>query len=477
VSVAESTLDPRVEDQIGEWRSYLLRRKTIAGVDVDELEDHLRSQIAELAAVGLSGDESFLVAIKRLGGVNELSREFARERSSRLWKQLVLAGDTVRERSGFAYSELLVMTGFAVAAALAFKVPAIFGLDPFREAPPGTNSDAESFYLLNASLLVLPFLVGFFAWKRGHSARLILGLSVPFVAAAAIVNVYPFDAGGEIEVLGDTQSDTEVLAAIHLPIALWLVAGVAYLGGAWQSDAPRMDFVRFTGEWFIYYTLIALGGGVLTGLTLGVFAAIDIDLEPLVARWVLPCGAVGAVIVVAWLVEAKQSVIENMAPVLTSVFTPLFALMLVAAVISMGATGNIIDAERDVLILLDLLLVLVLGLVLYSFSARDADAKPTLMDGVQLVLVVSALLIDVLALVAILGRITEFGFTPNRTAGLGLNVVLLANLLWSAWLLAAFIRGRRSFYDLERWQTAYIPVYGIWAVLVVVAFPPLFGFA
>jgi hypothetical protein len=151
--------------------------------------------------------------------------------------------------------------------------------------------------------------------------------------------------------------------------------------------------------------------------------------------------------------------------------------MLVAAILGMVFTGNIIDAERDVLILLDVLLVLVLGLVLYSFSARDADAKPALMDVVQLVLVASALVIDVLALAAILSRITEFGFTPNRTAGLGLNLVLLANLVWSAWLLLAFLRGKRLFADMERWQTAYIPVYGVWAAIVVAVFPPLFAFA
>ena len=463
----ESAMESDIEAQIRHWRSYLQRRRTIEPVDVEELEDHLRSEISELGAAGLSDDESFLIAIKRIGGVNELSREFARERSSRLWKQLVLAGDTVRERSSFAYSELITMAAFAVTAALAFKAPALFGVDPFRETLPGTNAGAESFYMRNASLLVLPFLIGFLAWKRELPVRVIVGLGAVFAAAAILVNAFPFDRGGH----------TEVLAAIHLPIALWLVAGVAYLGGAWQSDAPRMDFVRFTGEWFIYYTLIALGGGVLTGLTLGVFQAIQIDLEPIVTGWVLPCGAVGAVVVVAWLVEAKQSVIENMAPVLTSVFTPLFAVMLVAAVVSMVVTGNVIDAERDVLILLDLLLVLVLGLVLYSFSARDSDARPNLMDGVQLVLVVSALLIDVLALVAILSRITEFGFTPNRTAGLGLNVVLLANLLWSAWLLLAFLRGRRPFTDLERWQTTYIPVYLIWTAIVVVVFPPLFSFA
>ncbi|HLF76355.1 MAG TPA: permease prefix domain 1-containing protein [Dehalococcoidia bacterium] len=463
----ESTIDPSTEAQIREWKSYLLRRKTIHHIDVDELEDHLRSQMSELGAAGLSGDESFLVAIKRIGGVNELTREFARERSSKLWKQLVLAGDSVRERSG-SYAELLITICFAIGAAVAFKLPAAFGIDPFDAGTSDSATiDAEaSFYLRNTSLLALPFLIGFLTWKRSLAIGVIVGLAVPFVAAAILVNVFPFHRAG----------DTELLAAIHLPIILWLVAGVAYLGGAWRADAPRMDFVRFTGEWFIYYTLIALGGVVLVALTVGVFEAIEIDVGPIVGSWVLPCGAVGAIVVVAWLVEAKQSVIENMAPVLTTVFTPLFALMLVAAILGMALTGNAIDAERDVLILLDVLLVLVLGLVLYSFSARDSDARPTLMDAVQLVLVVSALMVDVLALASILSRITEFGFTPNRTAGLGLNVALLANLMWSAWLLTAFLRGWRQFSDLERWQTTYIPVYAVWAAIVVVVFPPLFAF-
>lgn len=458
-----ATFDPGIEAQIQEWRTYLLRRRTIHDGDVDEIEDHLRSEMAELGAAGLSGDESFLVAIKRLGGVNELSREFARERSSRLWKQLVLGGDGDRARAAAGYAELAMVLGFAIAAAIVFKAPALLGVDPFGS--DGTPSD-ESFYLRNAALLALPFLAGFLAWKRRLAPGTVAGLAVLFAAAAAVMNLTPFDRAG----------DTEALAAVHLVIVLWLAVGVAYLGGAWRADAPRMDFVRFTGEWFIYYTLIALGGGVLSALTIGVFEAIDIDMAPVVQAWVLPCGAVGAVVIVAWLVEAKQSVIENMAPVLTGVFTPLFALMLGAALVGMVVTGNIVDAERDVLIILDLLLVVVLGLVLYAISARDPGANPALMDGVQLVLVVSALAIDVVALAAIAGRIQEFGWTPNRTAGLGLNVVLLGNLVWSAWLLQGFLRGRRRFGELERWQTAYIPVYGVWAALVVVAFPPLFGF-
>ena len=461
----QSAMDPGIESQIREWRTYLLRRRTIDHVDVDELEDHLRTEMSQLGAAGLSGDESFLVAIKRLGGVNDLSREFARERSSRLWKQLVLAGDAVRDRPLVAYSQIAVVIGFAVAAALAFKLPAAFGINPFVDSSSANDGDS-SFYLRNSALLTLPFLIGFFAWKRRLPVRVIAALAVPFIVTAAVVNLFPFTAEG----------DTEVLAAMHLPVLLWLVAGVAYLGGAWRSDAPRMDFVRFTGEWFIYYALIAFGGGVLVGMTLGVFEAIDIDMEPFIQSWVLPCGAVGAVVVVAWLVEAKQSVIENMAPVLTGVFTPLFAVMLVSAIIGMAVTGNFIDPERDVLILFDLLLVVVVGLVLYSISARDPGAAPVLTDWVQLALVASALVIDVLALSAMLSRITEFGWTPNRTAGLGLNVILLANLAWSTRLLVGFLRNARPFSELERWQTAYVPVYAAWAAVVVLIFPPMFGF-
>jgi hypothetical protein len=463
-----ATFNPGIEEQIREWRSFLLRRDTLHHVDVDELEDHLRSEMTDLGAAGLSGDESFLVAIKRLGGVNELSREFARERSSRLWKQLVLAGDSVRERGIAEYAGLLGAVGFAIAAALVFKLPAAFGINPFVEGTAdsqGVDADA-AFYFRNSSLLTLTFLAGFLAWRRNLPAGVVAGLAVPFVVAAVLVNAFPFEDDG----------DTLRLAALHMALFLWLVCGVAYLGGAWQADAPRMDFVRFTGEWFIYYTLIAFGGVVLVALTVGVFEAIDIDVEQAIGAWVLPCGAVGAVVVVAWLVEAKQSVVENMAPVLTSVFTPLFALMLVAAIIGMAVTGNIIDADRDVLIVLDVLLVIVVGLVLYSISAREAGARPTLLDAVQLVLVLSALVIDVVALVAILSRITEFGFTPNRTVGLGLNLLLLANLGWSAWLLSGFLRGRRPFTALERWQTAYIPLYAVWAAVVVVVFPPVFGF-
>ena len=447
-----------LEDQVAQWRQFLRRRRAIDKGDIEELEDHLRSQLAVLTDAGLAGDEAFLVAVKRMGSLDELSREFAREHSERLWKQLVIGDGESSTAQGTRRSEAFVALSLAVAAAIVMKAPALFGHE-FNE--PST------FYARNVSLLILPHLAGYFAWKRRLRVMRTLLLVLPFAAGALFANIYPF---------GGLRSNTGMLTALHLPIALWLAVGVSYAAGQWFRGGTRMDFVRFSGELFIYYVLLALGGGVFIMFTMLMFNAIGINAEPLVEKWLLPCGIAGAVLVASWLVEAKQSVIENMAPVLTRVFTPFFTVLLLAFLSTMAWTGNPIDVQRDVLIAFDLLLVLVVGLVLYSASARDLSAPPNVFDRLQLLLIISALLVDTLALAAIANRISEFGFTPNRVAALGENIILLVNLVWSAVVYARFLTGRASFAALERWQMAYLPIYSIWAAFVVIAFPPLFSY-
>jgi len=452
--------DRPLEEQIAQWRAYVGRRQALHGPDVEELEGHLRDQLAALTESGLAGDEAFLVAVKRMGSLDALSREFARAHSERLWKQLVMAPDAADASANTGLAETLVALGLAVAAALAIKVPALFGLRL------GPDDELPLFYARNASLFVFPLLAVYFVWKRGSGVVSGLWLALPFAAGAVFANVFPFRTG----------SNTEVLTALHLPIALWLAVGFAYVRSRWFADGGRMNFVRFSGELVIYYVLIALGGGGLTGFTMMMFKAIGMNAAWLVAGWLIPCGATGAVIIGSWLVEAKQSVIENMAPVLTRLFTPLFTILLLVFLATMAWTGSPINVKREVLIGFDLLLVVVVGLVLYAASARDPQAPPDFFDGLQLLLVVSALVVDGVALGAIAARISEFGFTPNRVAALGENLILLVNLGWSAWLYACFLRHRGSFAALERWQIAYLPVYSVWAALVVVMFPPVFGY-
>src|ERR1044072_5729996 len=353
-----------LEEQIGQWRSYLRRRQAIQPVDAEELEDHLREHVASLIAAGLSADEAFLVAVKRLGELDALSREFAREHSERLWKQLVLVSTETAAPGARLPREAVVAFALAVLAAVLLKLPALFGIDVQHH---------EGFYGRNASLFVLPLLAAFFFWKRRLASGTPCWLAGGCAAAVVFANVYPFARGGA----------TEVLTALHLPIALGLLVGVGDAGSRWSQVAGRMDFVRFAGELLIYYALIAFGGLVLQAFVGMIFKAIGINAQPFIAEWLVPCGAAGAVLVASWLVETKQSVIENMAPVLTRLFTPLFAaapLTFLGTVLFPGRGASI---ERHVLIAFDLLLVVVIGLLVYSISARDPAAPPGGFDVLQ----------------------------------------------------------------------------------------------
>ena len=446
-----------VQSRIDRWRAYVLAHGA-PETHVDAIEGQLRDHAVRLRNIGLDAEEAFLLALRRVATSDEASRDFARAYSDELWVQpLEIEGEQGAARGGTA--DLAVMLGSAVAAALAVKVPTLFGYQ--------LNGDDAGFYAVNLSLFVLPFLAAYFIWKRGLSKRGVVGLAAVFASGAVFANAYPFTPGGS----------TETLTAIHLPIALWLAVGVAYLAGDWLSSDRRMEYVRFTGEWFITYALIALGGGVLVAMTVGVFEAIGLDVSALIQEWVLPCGAMGAVIVAAWLVGTRGNLVGGMAPMLARVFTPLFALMLVALLVGVVWTRGIIDIEREVLILFDVLLVVVLALLLYAFSARDPLSEPAFFDWIQLLLVACALAVDVFALFNIAGRLTEYGLSANRTAALGLNLVLLVNLTWSAFLQVRFLRSQSSLEPVERWQMRYLPVYALWAATVVVAFPPLFGFA
>jgi hypothetical protein len=444
-----------VESQIAEWRAYVAQAQAVNGRDVDELEAHLRDQIAELDAAGLTADEAFLVGVKRMGDLDTLSREFAREHRGRLWKQLVLRdGDEPAPPSGGWLPALV----FAVAAGVAIQVARLAAQFPEEE---------PAWLLRNISLFVLPFLAAYFAHRRRLDTRRWVLTAAPFVLVALVVNLYPYPAG----------SATEILVTLHLPVLLWFVVAYPYMGGTIRSHERRMDFVRFTGEWVIYYVLIALGGGVLLLLTALILEPIGTDLPERVVEWVLPTGAAGAVIVAAWLVEAKQRVVENMAPVLTMLFTPLFAVMLSVAAVTYAVSGVAGAFDRELLTVFDALLVVVLGLVLYAMTAREPSGRAGPMDRVQLLAVASALVLDTMVLGAMVARIGDLGLTPNRVAALGLNLVLLVNLAGAAWLSMRFLTGRIAFHRLERWQTSYLPIFALWAATVVAVLPPLFAFA
>jgi len=442
------------EQLMQEWRTAVRRNKAVDESDAAELEGHLRDAMTDLEGAGLSSDEAFLIAVRRVGTVDALTAEFAREHSDRLWKQLVVAPTADPRPSSWP-----VMLIFAVVAAVAVQVARIASGFPY------TQRGAE-WFLRDVSLFVLPVLAAYFVVVRRMPWRRILPLAVIVAVLALAVNLFPYH--------GDRA--TELVVGIHLPVVLWFVVGVAYLGGEWRSSDRRMDFLRFTGEWIVYYALIALAGGVLVALMEGVLSLVSPDVAANAYIWVVPSGAAGAVLVAAWLVEAKKSVIENIAPVLTAIFTPIFAAMLLVTTAIYAATAFGRTFDRNSLSLFDALLIVVVGLVIYGISARSTR-RAGLMDALRLTAVVAAVLLDLLVLVAMLARIGEFGFTVNRVTALGLNLVLLVDLVVTAVIIVRMLSHRTPVLALERWQTSYLLVIGAWVTVAVLVLPPVFGFA
>ncbi|AYG03354.1 permease prefix domain 1-containing protein [Gryllotalpicola protaetiae] len=442
-------IDP--EGAIASWRAYLVSRGSVSDTDADELEDHLRSQIDALHAAGLDADEAVLIAIKRMGRQDEIAGEFARENSRRLWKQLVVGGDTRGRRLDGGG----VVFGFAALAALLAKLPGLLGAELIPT-------------LLGGGILALATLGASIAWRSRPPRALIVASALGFALLFVLAFAYPF---------GDDAGDTVIIFGLHAPVALWLLVGLLYAGADWRTAARRMDFVRFSGEWVIYLALIGIGGGVLMGITAAVFSALGADPSVVLLEWVGPCGAAGAAVVAAWLVDSKQEVIENMAPVLGRVFTPLFTVAVLAMLVGAIVTGGF-GAYREVLIVVDVLLVVVTGLVLYVLSAQQPTARAGWTERLQLVLVLAAFALNGFALTAMIGRTADGGFTPNRVVALGVNAVLLVGLAGSAWLLGRRVfAGDASTRRLVAWQTGYLPVYGAWALVAAVALPPLFAFA
>jgi len=446
-----------LESQIRKWRGHLRSSGSLREQDLEELESHLRDNIDDLTARGITTEEAILISIRRMGDTEALSDEFAKVTTESIWRQLLVPAldEASRRRQ---HTEIVLVIGLAILGGLLAKIPALFGWD--------MNEDNAFIYLKNASLFALPPVAIYLIWKRSLPVRFMLLAATVFVAAALLVNLYPsYD-----------PHQTAVLIAVHLPIALLLLLAVLYGGPGWRRTGTRLDFVRFAGEVFIYSVLIGLGGAVLIAVSVGVFQFVDIDIETFIVNWVVVFGGCALLVVAAYLVERKMGRIESLAPVLARIFTPLLLVVLVSLLLAMLVTGRAPSEDRELLIWFDLVLVLVMGMTLYSMSARDAETPRNLWDVLVLALVVVALVVDGVALSGIISRLAEYGVSANKLAALGANILLLVNLVLLGIGYVRFIAGRLRYQAIVDVQMRYLPAYAIWAALVVIVFPPLFGF-
>jgi hypothetical protein len=451
------------ETRVHEWTDALRSRGAFRAEDVVELESHLRDEIDALAKTGLSAEEAFLVAEHRVGRPEALAAEYAKVHGEP-WRGMAFDTLTDADR-GRARRDLVLAAALALAAALLAQVPRLFGAELFGPEPPVA-------WMKNVSLFFMPLVAVFYAVRGRVKPGLLAVAAGLFAAGGLLINLYPWPVSDS-----PALPQTLLLAALHLPVMLWLTVALVYAADRWREDGARMDFLRATGETFIYGTLVICGGAVLTLFTQMIFAALGIEIMQPYLRTVGIGGVVAAPVVAVYLVSAKKSIVENIAPVLSRIFTPLFLATMLAFLAVMVVLQKSPLAERDTLLAVNVMLILVLALVIYNLTARRSADRRTVMDWLNLALIACAVAVDAVALVSIAGRILTLGWSPNRAALLGLNLVLLVDLAGLAVTTVRFLVGRGAFAAIERWQARYLPVLFAWAAVVVAAFPPLFAFA
>ena len=356
----------------------------------------------------------------------------------------------------WGFNKELIFTMFAVIIA---------GL--LAEIPNFANIDPENFYPKNISFIVFPLMIAFFFWvHKIQSRKIIATISAIIIISAIYINFLP----------NNTESQTFILACIHLPLFLWTVLGFSYISNNLNNYQRRLDFLRFNGDFIIMTGIILIAGAALTGITIGLFSLIDINIEKFYFQHIVVCGLAASPIVGTYLVYTNPHLVNKISPVIAKVFTPLVLVMLVVYLLAIIGTGKDPFNDRDFLLVFNLLLIGVMAIIFFSIA--ETAKNSTTMMGILLLLALSlvTVMVNGIALSAILYRISEWGITPNRLAVLVSNILILINLIIVAYRLFKSVKNRNQIEHVERSIASFLPVYGLWALLVTFIFPLLFNF-
>ncbi|RIW12548.1 DUF4153 domain-containing protein [Algoriphagus lacus] len=344
-----------------------------------------------------------------------------------------------------------------IAAAIAWvlaKLPAIF------------TWDEEFFYTRNLGFIVFPFVSAYFAWKNRIPLKSILIPLVTVLAAALYINLLP----------EDKASDTLILACIHLPLLLWGILGYVFSGAEGKRLSKRLDYLNFNGDAVIMGAILGLAGLLMSGITVGLFSLIDINIEKFYFEYIAVFGLVAAPLVATHLTQKIPQLVNKVAPIIAKIFSPLVLIMLVIYLGAIVYAGKDPYNDREFLMLFNMLLIGVMGLIFFSVAEASGQGNSSSGKWVLASLSLVTILVNGVALSAIAFRISEWGITPNRMAVLGVNILMLIHLIQVSRKLISTVQNKSHLKEVGLVLVKYLPVYLIWSAIVVFLFPLLFGF-
>jgi hypothetical protein len=351
-------------------------------------------------------------------------------------------------------NELGLIALLSLIAGICVKFPAIFSIDE------------EFFFPRNTSIIVFTALAAYFAKKNHLSLNKTILISGAVLISLIYINLLP----------SNPESNTLILVCIHLPLLLWGIFGFSFLGNEPRNLLKRLEFLRFNGDLAVMSGLLLIAGGLMTGITLGLFELIGLKIEDFFFQNIVIFGLPMVPIVAAFLTHANPQLVNKVSPVIAKLFSPLVLVMLVVYLFAIVISGKDPYNDREFLLIFNLLLIGVMALIFFSVAESANRQKNQFGTWVLLLLAVVTSVVNLIALSAIIYRISEWGISPNRIAVLGANILMFTHLLIVITKLLKSVTQKTELSEVGKSIVLYIPIYIAWAFVVVFTFPLIFGF-
>jgi len=382
--------------------------------------------------------------------------EIESDETAKFWKVRLEYDNKAEILKTYTLSEIVTVLAICFITAFLIKIPGLFQ----------TGFSDEVFYQKNAAIIVFLGLTLYTIRisKISESKSLII-TALAFLIPAIYVNLLPSDSPGA----------SVNLVYIHLPLLMWFMYGVVYTGYDLKNHEKRISFIKYNGDLAIIYALIAIAGGLLTAITIGLFDSIGLNIEKFYSENIIITGAVAAPVVAAFIIEKYPTLVSKTAPMIAVIFSPLVLITLIVFLISIAVTGKDPYNDRDFLLMFNLMLLGVMGIIIFSVSGTSVVRNQKFNAIVLFVLSVITIIIDLIALSAIFYRLGEYGLTPNRLAVLVSNILVLINLTLIMTNLYRINFKKAEFKTVEKSVSKFLPVYLLWIIAVIFGFPVIFG--
>jgi hypothetical protein len=349
--------------------------------------------------------------------------------------------------------ELLFVIIVSLFAGVIAKLPALLAISE------------DFFYPRNIGFIVFLPLVTYFGWKNKlpiNKIAFIVGLTL---VALLFINFLP----------NVKKSDTLILSCIHLVLFLWVLLGIAFIGPNQNEHEKRLSYLKYNGDLVVITALIVIAGGIMTGITIGLFSLIGFHIQKFWFENVVLFGLPAAPVLGTYLTQTNPQLVGKVSPVIAKIFSPLVLIMLVIYLIAMVYTGKNPYNDREFLLIFNALLIGVMAIVFFSVS-EAAKTKSRIEVWVLFLLSTITIIVNGIALVAVILRMSQWGITPNRAAVLGGDVLILINLLLVTAKLFKALLKKEEMTGVGKAIAGYLPLYFAWTVIVTFLFPFVFGF-